>query len=259
MTVAWRSHLKISSAVAALGLVAALGSAMAADIPPAPYTKAPAVMIPIYNWTGFYFGGNLGYGWGRSNDSSTLTDSTGAVVFSTQNASNLNGIVGGGQIGYNWQLDSRWVAGLEADFQGTGQKGNINFATGGVPYTLSQQIDWFGTVRGRVGFLAAPTVMVYGTGGLAYGDVKSSVTAGTFPTTSATNTNVGWTAGAGVEGALGGNWTAKLEYLYVDLGKATGSLTATPALTQNYSSHVTDNVVRVGINYRWGGPPVTKY
>jgi outer membrane immunogenic protein len=267
-----------------LAVIAAVGAgslgARAADMAPAPYVKAP-IVAPVYNWTGFYIGGNVGYSWGRSNDTSTLTNGAGGALITTATGSNLDNVVGGGQIGYNWQVDRSWVLGLEADFQGTGEKGNINYTcpagvctptTGGlavtpgpaVPLTATQQIDWFGTVRGRVGVLATPTWMVYGTGGLAYGEVKTGVTS-PLATVSATNTNVGWTAGAGIEGVIGGNWTAKLEYLYVDLGKVSGGLNTGVAalgggtLSQNYNSHVTDNVVRLGINYRWGGPPVSKY
>jgi outer membrane immunogenic protein len=131
---------------------------------------------------------------------------------------------------------------------------------------LSQKIDWFGTVRARGGFLVSPTVLLYATGGLAYGEVKTSDAIGVAPTVfSATTTNVGWTLGAGVEGAIGGGWTAKFEYLYVDLGRASGTflttIAAAPAgvLSATYSSRVTDNIVRVGINYRFGGPVVARY
>ena len=131
---------------------------------------------------------------------------------------------------------------------------------------LNQKIDWFGTVRARGGFLVTPTVLLYATGGLAYGEIKTSDAIGVVPTVfSTSSTNVGWTVGAGIEGAIGGNWTAKLEYLYVDLGKANGSFLTTigglggGVLSSNYSSHITDNIVRAGINYRFGGPVVARY
>jgi outer membrane immunogenic protein len=135
-----------------------------------------------------------------------------------------------------------------------------------VPATLTQKIDWFGTVRGRIGVLATPRVLLYATGGLAYGEVNSSESIGIVPSVfSTSSTNVGYTIGAGIEGAIGGNWTAKLEYLYVDLGRVSGSF-ATPTaalgggtITSNYSSRVTDNVLRAGVNYKFGGPVVAKY
>ena len=136
------------------------------------------------------------------------------------------------------------VVGLEADIQGTDEKGSRSFTcpTGictpaigfplalvipgpAVPVTLNQKIDWFGTVRGRIGYLVDPKVLLYATGGLAYGEVDSSATIGLVPTGFGTvsNTHVGWTVGAGIEGVIGGNWTASLEYLYVDLGRVNGS------------------------------------
>ena len=190
----------------------------------------------------------------------------------------MDGVIGGGQIGYNWQVQN-WVWGLEADIQGSGQKGGRDFLcpTGvctpgaiilvapgpAVPVSLNQKLEWFGTVRGRVGVLATPKVLFYGTGGLAYGEVKTTGTIGLVPATFASSdTRVGYTVGAGVEGVIGGNWTAKLEYLWVDLGRTSGSfVTAIPALgggvlTSNYSSRITDNIVRVGVNYKFGGGPV---
>ena len=90
-------------------------SALAADLPARTYTKAPVMVDPGFNWTGFYVGGNLGYGWGRSSDTSSLTNGAGTTLFTTAGSSNLNGVVGGGQIGYNWQVQN-WLWGLEAAF-----------------------------------------------------------------------------------------------------------------------------------------------
>ncbi|MEO6839838.1 MAG: outer membrane protein [Bradyrhizobium sp.] len=267
-------------------------SALAADLPARVYTKAPAFVDPGYNWSGFYVGGNIGYSWGRSSDTSNFTNGAGATLSTSIGSSNLDGIVGGGQAGYNWQVQN-WVWGLEGDIQGTGERGrrDISCAVGlctpstlpvgffalvflipgaAVPASLDQKIDWFGTVRGRVGVLVDPKVLLYATGGLAYGGVNTSETiaGASFSTT---DTRVGYTVGAGVEGAIGGNWTAKLEYLYVDLGRTSGSFaTAIPAfgggaatsgtLTSSYSSRITDNVLRVGLNYRFnGGQVVAKY
>ncbi len=249
-------------------------SALAADLPVRTYTKAPVYVEPVYNWTGFYIGGNLGYSWGRSNDTSTLTDATGTVLLVTSDRTDLNGIVGGGQIGYNWQMQG-WVWGLEADIQGTDEKGARDFTFTpavnilniqarlpvAIPFDLAQKIDWFGTVRARAGVLVAPKVLLYATGGLAYGEVNSSETVGTVVPSafSASNTNVGWTVGAGIEGVIGGNWTAKLEYLYVDLGTVSGSFTLPSTNVISYNSHITDNILRVGINYKFDGPVVAKF
>jgi len=269
-------------AVAAVTTVAAITAASAADLAARPYTKAPAMVEPIYDWTGFYIGGNVGYSWGRSRDTSTLTNGAGTVLFSSIDRANMDGVIGGGQIGYNWQVQN-WVWGLEADIQGSGQKGSRAFLcpTGvcsppfgviavfpgaAVPVSLDQKLEWFGTVRGRVGFLATPRVLFYATGGLAYGEVRTAETIGAAAFGfSRSDTRVGYTVGAGVEGAIGGNWTAKLEYLWVDLGTTSNSFVTTlPALgggviSSNYSSRITDNVVRVGVNYRWGGPVIARY
>jgi outer membrane immunogenic protein len=261
--------------------------ALAADLPVKQpvYTKAPVYVDPVYDWTGFYVGGNIGYSWGRSSDTSTITNTAGTVLDTSAGSTGLDGIVGGGQIGYNWQMQ-RMVIGLEADIQGSDEKGSRSFTcptgictppVGGflalvipgpaVPVTLSQKIDWFGTVRGRVGVLVDPKVLLYATGGLAYGQVDSSATIGIVPTafSAVSSTNVGYTVGAGIEGVIGGNWTARLEYLYVDLGRVNGSFQTAigglggGVLSSNYSSRVTDNVLRVGVNYKFGGPVVAKY
>jgi outer membrane immunogenic protein len=261
---------RIFIGIAAIALLTT--SAFAADLAPRPYTKAPIIVDPGYNWTGFYVGGNIGYSWGTSRDTSTLVNAAGTVLFTTTDRSNLNGVVGGGQAGYNWQTQN-WVLGLEADIQGTGEKGSraFTFTTPPIagiaiipgvtiPFALSQKIDWFGTVRGRAGVLVSPKVLLYVTGGLAYGEVDSNEAIGALAGLTQSSTNVGWTVGAGIEGVVAGNWTAKLEYLYVDLGRVSGSF-AVPGftITSNYSSHVTDNVLRVGLNYKFGGPVVAKY
>lgn len=261
--------------------------ALAADLPArAPvYTKAPAYVEPVFDWTGFYVGGNLGYSWGRSSDTTAITNPAGTVLFSGTDRTDLNGIVGGGQFGYNWQMQN-WVFGLEADIQGTDEKGTHGYlcptntcivgnplaalaVTGpAVSEALSQKIDWFGTVRGRIGVLATPRVLLYATGGLAYGEVNSSATIAPVTTgvsaviPGINSTNVGWTLGAGVEGVIAGNWTARLEYLYVDLGSVSGSFATTIGTTNlvsNFSSRVTDNILRAGINYKFGGPVVARY
>src|ERR1700676_4288089 len=158
---------RIFIAIAAVGSLLTTG-AFAADLAPV-YTKAPPPVVAVYDWTGFYIGGNIGYSWGRSNDTSTLTNGAGPVLFTSFGKTNLDGVVGGGQVGYNWQTQN-WVWGLEADIQGTDEKGSRNFVcpvgictvfTGvffnapppgpAVPVALYQKIDWFGTVRARAG------------------------------------------------------------------------------------------------------------
>jgi outer membrane immunogenic protein len=137
---------------------------------------------------------------------------------------------------------------------------------------LDQRLRWFGTVRGRLGATVAPTVLAYVTGGLAYGEIKTDMSLSGFTlgggpaplaTASSSTTKAGWTVGAGIEARLGGNWTGKIEYLYMDLGSVSGSVLnpfTAPPTTFTFSSHITDNIVRVGLNYKFGyGPVVAKY
>jgi outer membrane immunogenic protein len=225
-----------------------VGAASAADIQrPAPVYKAP-IMTParVYDWTGFYVGGNVGYSWGR------LDNSIGGTPIGT---TSVDGIIGGGQIGYNWQVN-QIVFGLEADFQGSGQKGDGSFtgAPGVIPastFTFSNKLDWFGTVRGRIGY-AFDRWLPYVTGGWAYGhgNVSGTVTGGTAGTGSTSADYSGWTAGAGLEYAFMNNWSAKIEYLYVDFGNGP-SVTLAPSAAVLSTGHLTDNIVRVGLNYKF--------
>lgn len=269
----------IAAAVVAISTFAA-GAAAAADLPAQTYSKTPIFVEPPYDWSGIYVGGNLGYSWGRSADTSSLNSGAGTpVLFSDTVSSHMDGVVGGGQIGFNFQTQN-WVWGAEADFQGTGQKSTHSYTcpagvctppTGvialfpgpALPVSLSQQLDWFGTVRGRAGLAVTPKVLLYATGGLAYGQVNSHSTL--TGATTATNVNPGWTVGAGIEGAIADRWTARLEYLYVDLGTVSNTFTSAVAaigggtIASNFSSRITDNIVRVGLNYRFGGPVIAKY
>ena len=284
--------LRASAALAALSMGA---PAMAADLPAAPAYKAPPIVAPLYDWTGFYVGLNAGYSWGNSKTDLTLT----GVPFS--GTEHMNGWVAGGQAGYNWQFNRNWLIGIEADIDATGQKDTVNFATGpactsstttipGVgplvattcttnTASFEQKLRWFGTARGRLGFLPMEHLLFYVTGGAAFGEVETDASVGTTTTTATTfngvttpgpttvatalttanNTRFGWTVGGGAEWVLSGPWTAKLEYLYVDLGNFGNTFSAggVPFLTA--SSHVTDNIVRVGLNYRFGGPVVARY
>jgi outer membrane immunogenic protein len=267
---------------AVVSALVGITAATAADLPARTYTKAPVYVDPGFNWSGFYVGGNIGYSWGRSANTETIsTLSTGAILDTNTSRNNVNGVIGGAQFGYNWQM-SNWVAGFEADIQGSGERGSTALVCPGcgdgpsdITSTLTQKLNWFGTVRGRAGVLVTPTVLLYGTGGLAYGEVDTggSITGPTFVGPSGTvifpslnSTQVGWTAGAGIEGRIGGNWTAKLEYLYMDLGTVSAGPITTNILGPirnplgaSYSAHFTDNILRVGVNYIFNTPVVARY
>lgn len=215
--------LLAGAAIIALGSA----SASAADIQrrqmPA---KAPAYLPPPpYNWTGFYVGINGGGGWGRSDFS---------APFSTGSFNTSGGLVGG-TLGYNWQMGQA-VFGLEGDVDWSNIRGSA--ACGGGVTVCETRNDWLGTFRGRVGY-AFDQFLPYVTGGLAVGDIKTSI-AGLGSTN---DTKAGWTVGGGIEAAIAGPWTAKVEYLYVDLGRG-GSILGSDA-------KFTTNIVRAGLNYRF--------
>ena len=216
--------------LALVGLAALTGTAAAADLPrpaPAPYYKAP-VEVQVYNWTGFYIGINGGGGFGRSQ-----WDSIGSSF-------DISGGLVGGTVGYNYQFGQA-VVGVEGDIDWADINGTTNSAC---PFGCKTNDNWLSTVRGRLGY-AADRFMPFVTGGAAFGDIRAS----TPGFAGASNTNVGWTAGAGLEFAIAGNWTAKAEYLYVDLGKFNCGISCGAAATDNVS--FTANIVRAGVNYRF--------
>jgi outer membrane immunogenic protein len=222
--------------LALAGAVGAATVASAADLQRAApvYTKAPPP-VEIFNWTGFYIGANIGYSAGRSN-------------INGFGSTDLNGVVGGGQIGYNWQaMGSPWVFGVEVDGQGTGQDNSASATFGGVTATLTESLPWFMTARGRIGYAFAPMFMIYATGGAAVVDHKFQLVATGLGTVTSEDTRLGWTAGAGIEGALNRNWSWKVEYLHLDTGRFnTNALGVLPI-----SLRVTDEIGRFGINYRF--------
>ncbi len=215
--------------LASAALVAFAGAASAADMP----ARMPVKAVPyvqMFNWTGFYVGANIGYGWSRTSDDLGLLGNT-------------NGVIGGGQIGYNWQMNNL-VLGVEADFQGSGQKATATGLVLGSPVSISDRVRYFGTVRGRVGY-AWDRTLLYVTGGYAYTNIGSDLTVDGFNTSSNT-TKSGGTVGAGVEYAFAGPWSAKLEYLYIDSGTQSATVLG---VTENV--RIKNNVVRAGLNYRF--------
>ena len=220
--------MKRFTLTACAGLLAATvaSPSFAADMPRPSFLKAPAYAAS-FNWTGVYVGLNGGYGFGTSN----WTDSGG-----TTGNFDVKGAQAGGTIGYSLQT-GLWVWGVEADLDYSWMKGTDATAC------CETKSDWLGTARGRVGY-AMDRLLPYITGGAAFGDVKmTSIGFG-----SETATKIGWTAGAGLEYAFMGAWSAKVEYLYADLGKATCS-----AATCGLDTDVTlkTSIVRAGLNYHF--------
>jgi outer membrane immunogenic protein len=290
-----RKLLLTAAALGVLGL-----PAMAADL--APVYKAPPA-VPVCIWCGFYVGLNAGGTWG--NDDSMAVNSAlvqdfvpapgsyGAASAAGASGSvpsgNRSASIGGGQIGYNWQISSAWLVGFEDDIQGISGKGhgtlgNNTPVSGGTFFgnpdvvrtsiATTNKLDYLGTVRGRLGYLT-PTFLLYGTGGLAYGGVKASTAitqsnndcsffpACLQPSTSAagsfSQTRPGWTAGVGLEWMFVPKWSVKVEYLHYDLGSVTfsnGALrTSGPLGLAVVGSTSTVNfsgeIVRAGVNYHW--------
>jgi outer membrane immunogenic protein len=266
--------------------------ALAANMP----VKAPP---PVYTWTGWYVGVNAGY---ESSGAKVDTGSTNTYAFPYSGGPNLasaittlsnfnvptnnNRFIGGGQIGGNWQFAKIWVTGIEADIQGVaGNKGSASVgSTVNVPgfpansvvqtATLSRGLDYLGTVRGRLGILVGPSLLFYGTGGLAYGGVSASTRivqnvlglneltppmsggAGDY-----SGTLVGWTAGAGAEWMFSPNWSTKVEYLHYDLGAGTyglNPLVSNAAANKPFTVNVLESnarfngdTIRAGLNYHF--------
>jgi outer membrane immunogenic protein len=215
----------------AFGTLFGAQCAFAADLSLAPLYKAPPAQVTqAYNWTGFYIGANGGGGWGHSYWDANST------------GMNLSGAQVGGTAGYNWQSGNA-VFGLEGDLDWSNLKGSATTTL--CPFGCNTSDTWLSTVRGRAGY-AFGGVLPYVTGGLAVGDIRAGFPG--FATASATN--AGWTVGGGIEVALPGNWSAKAEYLHVDLGRFDCGIDCGAAGTDNVSMH--DNVVRAGLNYHFG-------
>jgi outer membrane immunogenic protein len=296
---------KVVASIIGVAALGAISPALAADLPlKAPYTKAPVMVAPVADWTGWYIGGNVGWG-GNSSISGTesVVSGTafpvigaGTVLYGSPNSFKLDpsGVIGGAQAGYNWQVSPMAVLGIEADIQGADVKGSLNCVLScGAPHitaptpgflagfpvvfsndAYSSKINWFGTVRGRVGYTNGPALF-YLTGGLAYGEVEraGSVTGitqnGAGGSTRNTftgaydnkSTRTGWTVGLGGEAKIASTaWTIKGEYLYVDLGKnsdsfSTNFISGNPATGQaafrTDTSTNRENIVRVGVNYHF--------
>jgi outer membrane immunogenic protein len=248
---------------------------------PVKYQSTPSATSGA-KWNGFYAGLNAGSGLARNRTTESLVDP--GNQYPALSAESFNhaplGAIGGGQVGWNWRLQQALVAGVEADWQWSGQS-NTSCTTqcispavlgagilGGL--TDEQSIKWLGTARARLGWLTPDDSLLYVTGGAAWGHVDQTLTAyagtgfftaGTVSAASFSQDRAGWTIGAGVESPVWNNWSLKAEYLYIDLGTVTNSFTSAivafpplnPATVQinTSTSHIQDNVVRVGANYNF--------
>jgi outer membrane immunogenic protein len=218
-----------------------------------PYAPLPPP-LPVYSWTGFYVGLNGGFGGDRNQYPFTVGGVSGTSTL------NSSGFFGGAQAGYNWQFAPAWVAGVEADFDDADIQGFASTTGGGVSSSVGTRLNWFGTVRGRVGYLVTPTTLFYGTGGWAYGHVNSSASIaagglGAAASAGSTQTS-GWTAGAGLEYAFNPRVSFKTEYLFMNLGTANLANGFSGGVPVSLSEKTTVHTVKVGLNFKlgsWGG------
>ncbi|MGB6534920.1 MAG: outer membrane beta-barrel protein [Xanthobacteraceae bacterium] len=285
------------AAIAALGLSA--GSALAADLS-VPYYKAPPPPPPAWSWTGFYIGGDVGGRWSDPTWDTTCLEpgfagsscpnQTAAPVdaarFFNNNPANFNSTSGriGVYAGYNWQVSPIWVVGFEGDIAWANNSNTIAGIPGaeqlstvvaGAPGLDSANVKqtWDGSLRGRLGFLVTPTVMVYGTGGAAFTHASASATCGSaYPigwcttpsnigaTSTISSDRVGWTAGGGIEAHVWGNWLARAEWRYSDYGTFSGTMfAATPIDALSVSTRLRTETGLVGLSYQFGGPVAARY
>jgi outer membrane immunogenic protein len=249
--------------------LAGSGIANAADLPVKAH--APVVVAtPAYNWTGFYLGGHIGYGWGHTD----VTNINGNPPFpaGTQSSSDQDGILGGLQGGYNWQFAPNWLIGFEGDYSWadiSGDQSRYSTVTSPVNYTArrfntaNRKVDWTATATARLGY-AWNNWLFYAKGGAAWAHAKSNSTtvnpaAGNIvlATTTGESTRTGWTVGGGVEWGFWNNWSAKIEYDYLDFGSETVNLAATypgpvtglNPLVRSVDSHISE--IKFGVNYRF--------
>ena len=247
MRCSW-AMLLIAAAPLALG-DAARGADLPAAPPPQPPPIAPA-MLPAYNWSGFYLGiaGGLAYGRSRQINTDPNVVNFGLPLTNTYG---VGGGLVGGELGYNWQFGN-WLIGAEADMSWVDQSGSTNdippFNTAVVQTT---KLEWLQTDRLRVGSLITDHWLVYATGGFAAGGMEAVRPAGAV-TYSQTQTEWGWTAGAGTEFAVFPHWSVKVEYLFVDLEKRNFFWPQMGGgILVGRSIGINDNVVRAGINYKF--------
>jgi outer membrane immunogenic protein len=240
-----------STAVAALALMVSTGTLAFADGMPS-YYGGPAP----FTWAGFYVGVNGGYGWNDSDSRDIVLQSTNGTTAATRGLTPSGGF-GGGQLGYNWQR-GQLVVGVEADLQAADIRDEFSsrvIDAGGDVLDAHQRLDYFGTVRGRVGF-AFGRALVYATGGYAYGGGSDQLFASNGAFTANLHnddTRSGSVVGGGVELALAPHWSAKIEYQHIDLGSERLSAPSVPPGVIITSNKLEDQVetVRLGLNYRF--------
>jgi outer membrane immunogenic protein len=246
----------------AIAISSATSAALAADVSPppapAPVYRPPAPIAATYNWSGFYLGANVGYGWASSTGTTTL-NSPFFGVFTSATSGTANGVIAGGQVGANWQM-GMFVLGAEGDFQWSDQKKNLTISCGiGCTLTETGGIDSFGTARLRIGG-AFDRVLVYATGGAAWTNASDNLSATALGVTvnivNLSASKVGWTVGGGIDYAVLDNLIARAEYLYISTSNVTNTAPVSPLIgggTITETAQLKDSIVRFGLSYKFGG------
>jgi outer membrane immunogenic protein len=241
--------------LAATALLPVTISAYAADLP----SRLPPAVLPpppVFTWTGFYVGGQVGYQWSSNSAGNVYAVVPGTAVAASPNY-NSAGVIGGGHVGYNWQMN-QFVLGIEGDGEGSSFYGSGPYGGGAYRFMTTQDVQ--GSVRGRLGY-AWNQLLIYATGGVAFGSVKNSYTnyAGAVGIADiVSSTRTGWTVGGGFEYFFRPQWSLRGEYRYTDLGTHTDILANSSGATLAVSKHQTENSARFGVSYHFSflAPPV---
>jgi outer membrane immunogenic protein len=263
--------------LATTALIAMAAPSLAADLPARTYSKAPAIVpTPIIDWSGFYIGGNVGAGWGKTRfDAAPVTGDHYLLPGQAVSTNNNADIVGGVQVGYNWQFQ-QVVLGLEGTYSGSGIKNSTGIFTD--PVFLGQNVSFdskitsYATVVGRLGWTPTNSWLLYGKGGWATGRISTNVQ-DFFPLpatlqhfSSDAKWHNGWTVGAGVEYKLTNNWILGVEYDYLQLNNKThgspvfGVAPGAPLFySENVKADVSTVTARLSYLFNWSSPVVAKY
>jgi outer membrane immunogenic protein len=238
----------------ALAMLGVSAPAIAADLPPAPYVKAPVFMPAMYDWSGVYVGINGGWG-----SSSRCWDQTGPAVIGADGCHNVQGGFAGGQAGYRWQTGP-WVWGFEALGDWSGMKGTSTSLL--VPANVDRShIDAFGLFTGQVGYAWNTALLYFKAGGAVIADRNEIMTGGNTIATASGDNRWGGTVGAGIEFSFAPNWSAAFEYDHLFIANNNTNFTnvTTGAVVAADRIRGDSDLVSVRVNYRWGGPVVAKY
>ncbi len=244
--------MRLAALLGAMCSVVSVQLACAADLATKPSPYPPSL---LYHWTGFYVGGNIGYGWDNIDD--TTSSLNGSFPTSTI-SSEANGVFGGGQVGYNYMLNPNFLIGIEADLDAA----DLSVSHGECiePSRCAQtdsKVDWLATVRGRMGYVQNDWLL-FATGGVAWVDARTTrtLTAAVNPAAlgqadTVSGTNVGWTVGGGVEYGFAPNWSVNLEYRYIQVDTGRDFIYNVPAANVHVDSTDHINTVRIGLNYHF--------